>query len=428
MEAYSVVEGLTKTARQARTPIATWCLYLTAFVLPWDFTIIAGVTVFRLMGAVTIASWLVHALVNRKAIRVNRVLWCMIFFALWGLASALWAPAMGFRDYLISDQLILFSLFIGIYLVSINLITTVETFRRFGLSFLLGSVLTGAIATTQTIWGTTSALSRAALPDQNVNTFGASMAIGLLLALYFFRTSKRPSSRLLILMASFLLLVSLMLSGSRMAWVSIASALVISVIAIKRTNWRRGVTNTILVMLLLGVGLYSVAHMNLIPQPMLRYLETRATLSYAIHDKLAGRLYIWAVGWEIAKHNLLIGVGLRNFPVVFERYIPLSLKGNPVLMQPRMPHSVYLSVLAEMGLVGIFLLLFILGFSFWHVLRCQDPGRRSLALALLIFLIVAGSVAELHIFGWFWMILSLSYVASNSGRTMEGKKRIYAPS
>jgi len=193
-----------------------------------------------------------------------------------------------------------------------------------------------------------------------------------------------------------------------MAWVSIISALMIPVIVIKRTNWRRVLTNTILVMLLLGVGLYSVVHMNLIPQRVLRYLETRATLSYAIHDKFAGRLYIWSVGWEIAKHNLLIGVGLHNSPVVFEQYIPLTLKGNPVLMQPRMPHSVYLSVLAELGL--------------------QDPGRRSLALALLIFLIVAGSVAELHIFGWFWMILSLSYVASNSGRTMEGKKRIYAPS
>jgi len=95
MEAYSVVEGLTKTARQARTPIAIWCLYLTAFVLPWDFTIIAGVMALRLMGALTIASWLIHTLVNRKAIRVNGVLWCMILFAVWGLASALWATDKG---------------------------------------------------------------------------------------------------------------------------------------------------------------------------------------------------------------------------------------------------------------------------------------------------------------------------------------------
>jgi O-antigen ligase len=346
----------------------------------------------------------------------------MILFAVWGLTSALWAPAMGFRHYLISDQFILFSLFIGIYLVSINLITTVETFRRFGLSFLLGSVLTGAIATTQTIRGIISDLSRAALPDQNVNIFGASMAIGFLLALYFFRTSKRVASRLLILAASFVLFVSLVLSGSRMAWVSIASALVIAAIAIKRTNWRRGVTNTILVMLLFGVGLYSFAHMNLIPQPMLRYLETRATLNYAIYDRMAGRLYIWAVGWEIAKHNPLIGVGLRNFPVVFEQHIPLSLKGQPTLMQPRMPHSVYLSVLAEMGLVGLVLFLLIVWWSFRHVLHCKDADHRFLALGLLLFVVIAGSVAELHIFGWMWLVLALSYAAARNDPTMEAQR------
>jgi len=263
----------------------------------------------------------------------------MILFAVWGLASALWAPAMGFRHYLISDLLILFSLFILIYLVGINLITTVETFRGFALSFLLGSVLTGALATTGVIRGITSASMRAALPGQNENLFGASMAVGLLLALYFFITSKRFSSRLPLLAVGLLLSISLVLSGSRMAWASIASALMIFAITAKPVNWRRATTGTILVMLLFGAGIYSFLSMNLIPQSMLQIVTKRATLSPAL--SIGGRLDIWSGGWEIVKHNnLLLGVGLRNFAVVFEQHLPELLQGRPTLTSPRMPHSV----------------------------------------------------------------------------------------
>src|SRR5690606_22697824 len=66
----------------------------------------------------------------------------------------------------------------------------------------------------------------------------------------------------------------------------------------------------------------------------------------------AGRWNIWAVGLELVKDNLLIGVGLNNFPIRFEDYIGASwLAESYGVYAGRDPHNIFLSVQGELGLV-----------------------------------------------------------------------------
>jgi len=73
------------------------------------------------------------------------------------------------------------------------------------------------------------------------------------------------------------------------------------------------------------------------------------------------RVYTWKIGWEIFLSNPIIGVGQGNFPWVFgeyEREITGSdepFHGRSVA--GRMAHSIYFTMLPELGLVGTFTIL-----------------------------------------------------------------------
>jgi O-antigen ligase len=70
------------------------------------------------------------------------------------------------------------------------------------------------------------------------------------------------------------------------------------------------------------------------------------------------RIYTWSIGWEIFLDNPIMGVGQGNFPWVFgtyEREVTESdepFHGRSVA--GRMAHSIYFTMLPELGLVGTF--------------------------------------------------------------------------
>ncbi len=71
-------------------------------------------------------------------------------------------------------------------------------------------------------------------------------------------------------------------------------------------------------------------------------------------DSGAGRIYEWKVGWKMFLDSPIVGVGPGNFPYRFAefegtmRWYRRSLAG-------RVAHSAYLTLLPELGLVGLWL-------------------------------------------------------------------------
>ena len=72
----------------------------------------------------------------------------------------------------------------------------------------------------------------------------------------------------------------------------------------------------------------------------------------------ATRWYTWKCGWRMFLDNPILGVGQGNFPWNFERYEPPEgYKGR--LHGGRAAHSLYFTLLPELGIVGTVLFIFI---------------------------------------------------------------------
>jgi O-antigen ligase len=104
-----------------------------------------------------------------------------------------------------------------------------------------------------------------------------------------------------------------------------------------RINWRVSVALLVLLSLFLAV-------------PNLFFERIEGTVA----DRGAGRFDIWRAGFEAAKNHSIVGVGLDNFPLAFDRYAKYATVFRGYR---RAPHNVYLGTLTELGIVGLLLFL-----------------------------------------------------------------------
>ena len=71
------------------------------------------------------------------------------------------------------------------------------------------------------------------------------------------------------------------------------------------------------------------------------------------------RVYEWKIGWHIFLDNPIMGVGQGNFPFVFKKYEVEVMGGEDPFygrsVAGRAAHSVYFTLLPELGLIGLFI-------------------------------------------------------------------------
>lgn len=88
-----------------------------------------------------------------------------------------------------------------------------------------------------------------------------------------------------------------------------------------------------------------------------------------------GRTSELFVGWLMFKDHPLLGVGLHNYPAHYQSYSRgLGLDSRA---EPRAPHSLYVEIGAELGLLGVSLF----GLLLWSVFRGMHRAREELEAA-----------------------------------------------
>ena len=111
-----------------------------------------------------------------------------------------------------------------------------------------------------------------------------------------------------------------------------------------------------------------------------------------------GRTDIWTVGWRMVEDKPLLGVGAGNFQVASVHYLlepGALLRDDLILDNPKVAHNIYLQELAELGIVGASLYIFVLAFSMVCMLRAartfQEQGDTEMEiLARGIFVALVG--------------------------------------
>lgn len=132
------------------------------------------------------------------------------------------------------------------------------------------------------------------------------------------------------------------------------------------------------------------------------------------------RLRFWSFGWEYAKSHPVFGMGLGNWMPVYSRY--LNSIGS--INIPQLPHNIFVQALAEMGFVGLILVLMIVFTSF----RLNRKSRKlaeqhdrdflrhaSLGLdAGMIGYLVSGQFVSVLYYPYLWIGLAMSIALHNS--------------
>jgi O-antigen ligase len=247
--------------------------------------------------------------------------------------------------------------------------------ERSSLLYLLGGALAGVTVVSSYGLGTYVIFG----PKQNpiegrllfeplgyANGLGAYAAIGLLLASGLALGSRRWLVRAACLVSAAILGPTMLLTSSRAAELALAAGVVVLLLF-----GRRG--SPAFTALLAGAAAVALGAAVL------------ATAQHGLVSQLAGenRPRYWHVAWREYTENRILGSGAGTFDEYWLRYRTVSAFARDA-------HSLYLETLAELGPVGLALLLLALGLPLLALRHGRDPLRATAAAGYVAYLIHAG--------------------------------------
>lgn len=329
-----------------------------------------GFPVTKGLGLLLVGSWLLRRISERQTrddeggLLAQRpaVAAALMLFLTWTVFSMLWAE----RSSSAADSLVRFALNFALFPI---VFTTLRTRRQieavFG-SFVLGALIAAG-------WGVatgTAAAGRLGGAGLNPNQLGVPLAAGIVLAAAL--SANRASHalvRLAALGAAVGCMAGMFSTVSRQAVVGLGVALLVTPFVAGRG--RR----------LVAVGLVALAFGGGVV--WLGLIAPSSSVQRITHgDKYGGngRQDLWRVGWRMVRAHPVQGVGAGNFPVSSVHYLlqpGRTTEDSLIVDQPKVPHNIYLNVVAELGLVGLTLFSVILASCLWSALAAARTFARS---------------------------------------------------
>ncbi len=325
--------------------IAVWISWLLLFVVPWEYLHESGAlgTGVRLVGIALAGVWLLSVLARARVRRPHALHLPMVAFALWCGASILWsldpeASRDQVKTYL---QLVLLAVIVW------DLYTTPAQLNTGLQAYLLGCWIPIAEMLQAFFFGDVQ--RRFSVGLFNENTLGFILALAIPMAWHLavgVREQTRtlggrlaPLLRLsnLALIPAALFCISLTASRS-----SMAGALLGLIYMALSLGGLRGGSRLLMLSSAAALAIYGV---SLIPRESVDRLES-TTVELREGD-WNGRLPIWREALEMVADRPVLGVGVSAFHTA-------AVKTN------KAPHSLPLSLLAELGLVGFSLFALVL--------------------------------------------------------------------
>lgn len=402
----AAVLGLATVVVTFIKPVQGLYLFVAALFVEGLLVVSSGFTGAKLLGLLVFGAWIIHALViqHRFCLFLSTSGWIAVSFTAWSILSALWAVdaswVLGYLPTLVQA--------IGLYVLAVNLIDTPAKFRHvltiiIAASELLALLTIFRFVSGQMVGGRVD-VSDITADDPNYLAAYLLPAAGLLMVL--FSDAQQMTKKLGCLAGLLILTAGILIAASRGALVAIAMMMFFGLLMDRRL-WQ--VTGPVL----LGGG----ATLSLLPADFL----ARVLSIFTAVDRGASRLDIWLVGWQMFLKNVFLGVGLGNFRLAFEQYLPETSHLSPHLSFVRQdPHNTLLSVISSLGIIGFILFTLIVGVAlkngFIAARRFKqncDVTLAPLALGLYLGLLgvfTAGMFIGMEFNKFFWLLLALTEV------------------
>ena len=225
-------------------------------------------------------------------------------------------------------------------------------------------------------------MPRASGTYHNPNIFGTFLVVGILFMAGIFLVPKlRWWKRLLLLLAIGLGSTALVITFSRGNWVALFVGVVVLLFLAGKLRY------------LFYVAVSFCAAILIVKNyvPFAAYIFERFYSIFSLFAEFGAdsrasstaRVYFAIAGFKMFLAHPLLGVGWRAFPVVFEDYKP---EGFPHWLPTRESHTLFATIIAELGLVGLLAAAWvawrILAFSLYHIRHIQDEYLRGVMIAL----------------------------------------------
>jgi O-antigen ligase len=232
------------------------------------------------------------------------------------------------------------------------------------LSVLVGLAAGGLTPTTEATPGV-AVESRLVGGAGDANILAAGLLPGFALAVVLFATTRGLLTRSALVIGMGVMVFGLVTSQSRGALVA---AVVMLLIALAFARGQR----MQIVMTAVAVAALAAAFFTAYPAAFDRIT--------GFDEEGTGREELWSVAWAMAQDHPVLGVGLENFKVHAEEYVrrPGALKYVQLIAErPHVVHNTYLGMLAEAGIVGTMLLLYLFYRGVNAAYRAERAFRES---------------------------------------------------
>lgn len=324
--------------------------YAMLLLIPFDvYFLIAGeVTVARIIGILTFGAWLVRKLLQREKIidllKARLTLWLAAFIA-FAMISALWAD---YRQLLVQPLFTLLQLFL-FFLLAVDLMDSWQSIRTAMVMLLISASITMAIAFHQFF-----VLDYRRAGDDIIgsqNAFASLILLLIPLLLYYAVVARTPR---LGKMAAFAMLpFSLLAIAISVSRTSIILLPIVFLWQLKANPLRKRLqVYLIIVLSVVVVSIY-------IPWDLIstRFEEQRVSLREEETRLMGARGFHWQVALAEFRDNPILGVGYNNYGPHFVYDYQYRIPDAPHIWSSprRATHSLYLAILANLGLVGIVL-------------------------------------------------------------------------
>jgi O-antigen ligase len=371
-----------------------WALAAYAFAVACEAAFPEGLgnVLTKMTAAIMVVAFLVAHGRSLKLVALSRAGW--LWFA-WAEVSFVWA--LNRSDPEVYLGLLNLLMQIAALIVVANAVARSPHLAPQTLwAYSAGATVSAAVAFGQV--GLGSIAERMHLAGAAAPHFGATLLMAFVFLYHQTSAGRlRATPRMLAIAAIAPLALGMLLSGTRSVW----SGAIVALILPALLSGRRA---TIVAAALLALAI--LVTLREVPEWRDFAADRLAT---AVETGGAGRADIWLVGLQLVREHPLIGVGYRNFQFAFTQPVidrtPMAFTSR-LLLERRGPHNIYLGTAAELGIVGLALLLY--WFVRLAVRTYRARGLGPMVTCILVAYFIVGMFLEVLNRKYLWLAIALA--------------------
>ncbi|MFH1522563.1 MAG: O-antigen ligase family protein [Patescibacteria group bacterium] len=319
--------------------------------------------------------------------------------------------------------------FFAFYLIIISVMRTWKDWRNLLLASVVIAVIVSFYGIGQrlgiiySVWGSARIISTIG----NAAYVGAYAIFNICFSFILFFRDKNPGRRILYIAASFIILLALIFSGTRGAYLGFGMGVFIFLFLLSVLNKDRKIAKYSLIVL----SILIVLIISILLNADSSFVKNNSILVRITHISMSDvtmqtRFISWKAAWLDFKNHPMLGTGHGNYAIIFDKYFePTFYNFTRTETYFDRAHNNMIDIVSTTGLLGILTYLFIFIAVGYYLIKGFIKNKINLnEFALLSCLIIAYFIQNLVVFDslvtYIALMVALGYVywLSSSERTI----------